>query len=67
MPGFELAGLDLAVIAAYALGIMAIGFWVGRGTKSSDDFFLAGRGMIWPLVGFSLVVTNFSGTQFLGS
>ena len=66
MPAFELAGLDLAVIAAYALGIVAIGFWVGRGTKSSDDFFLAGRGMIWPLVGFSLIVTNFSGTQFLG-
>lgn len=66
MPGFERAGLDLAVIAAYALGTVAIGFWVGRGTKSSDDFFLAGRGMIWPLVGFSLLVTNFSGTQFLG-
>src|SRR5690625_6555256 len=66
MPDFELAGLDLAVIGLYAVGIVAIGFWVGRGTKNSDDYFLAGRGMIWPLVGFSLIVTNFSGTQFLG-
>lgn len=66
MPEFELAGLDLAVIAVFAVGIVAIGFWVGRGTKNSEDYFLAGRGMIWPLVGFSLIVTNFSGTQFLG-
>ncbi len=66
MPEFELAGLDLAIIGLYAVGILAIGFWSGRGTKNSDDYFLAGRGMIWPLVGFSLIVTNFSGTQFLG-
>ena len=66
MPEFELAGLDLAIIAVYAVSIVAIGFWVGRGTKDSDEYFLAGRGMIWPLVGFSLIVTNFSGTQFLG-
>ena len=66
MPDFELAGLDLAIIGVYLVGIVAIGFWVGRGTKDSEDYFLAGRGMIWPLVGFSLIVTNFSGTQFLG-
>lgn len=66
MPDFELAPLDLAIIGVYVVGIIAIGFWAGRGTKSSGDFFLAGRTMIWPLVGFSLIVTNFSGTQFLG-
>lgn len=66
MPEFELETLDLAIIGAYIVGIIALGYWAGRGTKDSDDYFLAGRGMIWPLVGFSLIVTNFSGTQFLG-
>ncbi|MGY1844633.1 sodium:solute symporter family transporter [Modestobacter sp. SYSU DS0875] len=66
MPEFELATVDLVVIGAYVVMILAIGFWVARRTGDSDDFFLAGRGMVWPLVGFSLIVTNFSGTQFLG-
>jgi solute:Na+ symporter, SSS family len=66
MPEFDLQAIDLIVIVAYILAIVGIGFWVGRGQKDSDSFFLAGRGMTWPLVGFSLIVTNFSGTQFLG-
>src|SRR5690554_6211261 len=59
MPDFDLQTIDLVVI-------VAIGVWVGRGQTDADGFFLAGRGMTWSLVGFSLIVTNFSGTQFLG-
>ncbi|WP_146339621.1 sodium/solute symporter [Nesterenkonia sp. NBAIMH1] len=66
MPDFDLSALDLGVIAFFIIGTILIGWWSGRKTKDSDDFFLAGRGMVWPLVGFSLIVTNFSGTQFLG-
>jgi solute:Na+ symporter, SSS family len=66
MPDFDLAPLDLAIIAAYAVMIVGIGFWVGRNKKDSDDFFLAGRGMVWPMVGFALIAANFSGTQYLG-
>lgn len=65
MPEFELATIDWVIIAAYVLIIMGIGFWVGRGQKDSESYFLAGRGMAWWLVGFSLVITNFSGAQFL--
>lgn len=66
MPEFELATLDLVVIGLYVVLILGVGWWAGRKPGDSDDFFLAGRGMTWPLVGFSLIVTNFSGTQFLG-
>ena len=66
MPEFDLHPIDLGIIAVYVIGILGIGFWVARGTSDSDSYFLAGRGMAWPLVGFSLIVTNFSGTQFLG-
>ncbi|MDO5494021.1 MAG: sodium/solute symporter [Nesterenkonia sp.] len=66
MPDFDLHPIDLVVIGAYVVLIIGIGYWSGRRTKDSDDYFLAGRTMVWPLVGFSLIVTNFSGTQFLG-
>lgn len=66
MPDFELETVDYLIIGAYVVMILGIGFWAARRTGSSEDYFLAGRGMIWPLVGFSLIVTNFSGTQFLG-
>ena len=66
MPDFDLAGIDLAIIGAYAVMILGIGFWVGRGKKDDEDFFLAGRGMAWPMVGFALIAANFSGTQYLG-
>jgi solute:Na+ symporter, SSS family len=66
MPDVELTGLDLGVIVAYVLMILAVGFWVGRKKKDSEGFFLAGRGQLWPLVGFGLIAANFSGTQYLG-
>ena len=65
MPEFELATIDLVIIGIYIVAILFIGFWVGRGQTDSESYFLAGRGMAWWLVGFSLVITNFSGTQFL--
>jgi solute:Na+ symporter, SSS family len=66
MPEFELQTVDLVIIAAFAVGIVGIGFWVGKGKKDSDDFLLGGRGMTWPLIGFALIAANFSGTLYLG-
>ncbi len=66
MPEFELRTGDLVVIAVYIVGVLGIGFWVGRNKKDSEGFFLAGRGMTWPLVGFALIAANFSGSLYLG-
>lgn len=65
MPDFDLAAIDVAVIAAFTLGILFIGFWVGRRKGSAEEFLLAGRGMLWPLVGFSLIASQFSGDLYL--
>lgn len=64
MPEFQLVTVDLVVIACYVVVILGIGFWVGRKKEDSESYFLAGRGMVWRLVGFSLIAANFSGTQF---
>ncbi|QBI18396.1 sodium:solute symporter [Egibacter rhizosphaerae] len=66
MPDFDLAALDIAVMAAYVVFVLALGWYVGRRKQDSEGFFLAGRGMIWPLVGFGLIASQFSGTQYLG-
>jgi solute:Na+ symporter, SSS family len=66
MPEFDLQAVDLVIIGAYIVGILFIGFWVGRKKEDSEGFFLAGRGMSWPLVGFALISANFSGSLYLG-
>jgi solute:Na+ symporter, SSS family len=63
---FDLATIDLVIMAAYVVMILGIGFWVGRKKSDAEGFFLAERGQIWPLVGFGLIAANFSGTQYLG-
>ncbi|MHC4619753.1 MAG: sodium:solute symporter family transporter, partial [Planctomycetota bacterium] len=37
-----------------------------RKEQTGEDFFLAGRGLVWPLIGFSLIAANISTEQFVG-
>ncbi len=65
-PTFELATIDYIIVALYIVGILFLGFWVGRGKKSAEDFLLGGRIAIWPLIGFGLMAANMSGTSYIG-
>ncbi|TVR69707.1 MAG: sodium:solute symporter [Sphaerobacteraceae bacterium] len=65
-PTFELATIDYVIVALYIVGILFLGFWVGRGKKSAEDFLLGGRIAIWPLIGFGLMAANMSGTSYIG-
>ncbi len=68
MEGFihGLGSLDLAVIGIYLVGTIALGIWLGRRHETAEDFFLAGRGMIWPVIGFSLFASNISSSTLVG-
>jgi Sodium:solute symporter family len=37
-----------------------------RNEKTSEDYFLAGRGLKWRLIGFSLIAANISSEQLVG-
>lgn len=57
---------DIAISVLYILGIVAIGLWAGlkkrtivEGT-SSNDYFLAGKTLKWPMIGLALFATNIS-------
>tara|TARA_R100001143_G_C3361063_1_gene135827 strand:- start:9521 stop:11071 length:1551 start_codon:yes stop_codon:yes gene_type:complete len=61
-----LTRLDLAIIFAYLLFICWQGFRFQKDYQTTDDFFLAGRTLSWPLIGFSLYATNISISTIIG-
>ncbi len=58
--------LDIAIIAAYLLGVVGIGLYAGKllrkksSTGESRDYFLAGGTLKWPMIGLALFATNIS-------
>lgn len=57
--------VDLAVIVVYFLGILAFGSFFARYTKTTSDFFFAGRRFAWWLVAFSGVATTVGSYSFI--
>ncbi|MHC4326712.1 MAG: sodium:solute symporter family transporter [Planctomycetota bacterium] len=62
----ELSGLDIGVLAAFFVCVITVGLSKSRKEKTSEDYFLAGRGLKWWLIGFSLIAANISAEQFVG-
>jgi SSS family solute:Na+ symporter len=58
--------LDIAVFLGFITAVITIGLWKSRHEKTSEDYFLAGRGLKWWLIGFSLIAANISSEQLVG-
>ena len=63
--------LELSLLAIAVIGVIAFGIWKARdeidaGEAGASGYFLAGRGLTWWLVGFSLIAANISTEQFVG-
>ncbi len=63
--------IDIAVFVIFVATVIGIGLWKSRseeidGEHGARDYFLAGRGLTWWLVGFSLIAANISTEQFVG-
>ena len=65
MNAFELTTIDLAVMAIYAVFIIGYGLYSAK-AQSSEEYFLAGRNMTWPIVGISLFAANISSSTLVG-
>jgi solute:Na+ symporter, SSS family len=65
-----MAGLDILVFVAFVVAVITIGLLKSRTDETkkrgAQDYFLAGRGLTWWLVGFSLIAANISSEQFVG-
>lgn len=62
----ELNAFDIAVFVAFIGVVVAVSMFKSRRERTSEDYFLAGRGLTWPLIGLSIVAANISTEQFVG-
>lgn len=58
-------GVDATIVIVYLLAVLAFGLWVGRGQRTSADYFLGGRSMPWGVLLLSIVATETSTVTFL--
>ena len=60
--------MDLAFFVAFFAVVISFSLWKSRRSASggSSDYFLAGRGLTWPLIGISIVAANISSEQMVG-
>ncbi|MGI9427343.1 MAG: sodium:solute symporter family protein [Bythopirellula sp.] len=56
---------DWLVLIAYFVAIVWVGIWFGKFTRSTDDFFFAGRRFSWWLVAVSCVATLVGSYSFV--
>lgn len=57
--------LDVVVLLAYLVGVTAFGTLLGRRQEGARDYFLAGKGVPWWAVCFSVVATETSALTFI--
>ena len=64
--------MDVLVFLIFVVSVMALSLWKSgsndenKGSNNAEDYFLAGRGLSWWLIGFSLIAANISAEQFVG-
>ncbi len=63
---FRIFPIDIIIFALFVIAVVATGLIKSRGESGSEDYFLAGRGLSWWLIGFSLIAANISTEQFVG-
>ena len=62
----RLGWFDLICFLAFFVVAVGTAIFKSREEKTGEDFFLAGRGLVWPLIGLSLIAANISTEQFVG-
>jgi SSS family solute:Na+ symporter len=66
MNTFQISTIDVVIFLAFVATVVTVGLVKSKNEKSSEDYFLAGRGLSWWLIGFSLIAANISTEQFVG-
>ncbi|MBC8180438.1 solute:sodium symporter family transporter [candidate division KSB1 bacterium] len=57
---------DVSIFLAFIFAVVGFSMYKSRREENSEDYFLAGRGLKWYLIGFSIVAANISTEQFVG-
>ena len=62
----ELDLLDITIFVLFFLIVVGTSMYKSRKEETGEDYFLASRGLIWPIIGISLIAANISSEQFVG-
>jgi SSS family solute:Na+ symporter len=66
----NVAPLDVLIFCGFFACVVGLSAWKSRRVRdhaeTSADYFLAGRGLTWPLIGISIVAANISTEQMVG-
>ena len=57
--------LDVVIIAAYLVGTTLFGLWLGRGQRTTNEYFVSGRNLPWWAIALSIVATETSTVTFI--
>ena len=58
--------LDVIAFVVFLLAVVGVSLYASRKEETGEDYFLAGRGLSWWLIGFSLIASNISSEHFVG-
>jgi len=66
-----MSAIDIVVFVAFVATVIGVGLYKSKGEATHGEhgaanYFLAGRGLSWWLIGFSLIAANISTEQFVG-
>lgn len=62
-----LSALDLSILVAYLVAVVAMSWAFARRQRSGEDYFLAGRAMSGPLLAASIVANQASAVSLVGA
>jgi solute:Na+ symporter, SSS family len=62
----RLGALDITVFLAFYAVVLGVSMYKSRRERTGEDYFLASRGLFWPLIGLSLIAANISSEHFVG-
>ncbi len=62
----KLGALDITVFLAFYAVVLGVSMYKSRRERTGEDYFLASRGLFWPLIGLSLIAANISSEHFVG-
>jgi len=65
-PAMKLTFLDISVFVAFFVVVVFVSMYKSRKEKTGEEYFLAGRGLLWPFIGLSLIAANISSEHFVG-
>jgi len=62
----NLTWLDIVTFLAFFGVVVGVSMYKSRREQTGEDFFLASRGLLWPIIGLSLIAANISSEHFVG-